>query len=106
MTTNQSPARSWQINVVIVLLILLVGAVAANVIKNTQANEQQQHQLTQWEYKVGSVAEGEFIQMINKLGAEGWDIISTRRINMPGDSGAAGYEVILRRPANAPGPRY
>lgn len=106
MTDNQSHARSWQINVIIALLIALLGFVAFGALKNIQANAEQQQQLIKWEYRVRTLTDVQLQEAINKLGEEGWEIVSMSRANILVNPPAPGYEIIFRRPANAPAPRY
>ena len=107
MIEKQSHARSWQINVVIALLILLLGAVISeSALKSGASLQQQQQQQIRWEYAVGIAQDGKLAETINKYGAEGWELVSARRGELSTKPQAAAYEIIVRRPSNAPKPQF
>jgi len=90
----KSPAyqgiSSSQGNIIIVLLILafiifpllrsFIGAVFPQ----------------RWEYNVVAVSDYTFTEDMNKLGSQGWEVVSARRA--AGQYESAKYEMILRRP--------
>lgn len=55
--------------------------------------------LPQWEYRVVAPSDGMFDTEMNRLGKEGWEVISARRATAAGDSNLVSYEVILKRHA-------
>ena len=52
-----------------------------------------------WEYKVVAPSDGEFLNTLNVLGAQGWELVHARRAMNQLDSGASQevYEMILKR---------
>ena len=109
MIEKQSHARSWQINVVIALLILLLGAVISESALKSGASlqqQQQQQQQIKWEYAVGIAQDGKLAETINNYSAQGWELVSARRGELTTNPQAAAYEIIVRRPSNAPKPQF
>jgi hypothetical protein len=108
MTEEQSPngVQAKQVNLVIALLVLLVAAAATHTWKSYQPQAQ-----IKWEYNVGSVADAELNEMINKLGAEGWELVFSRRASvgeidiMTNPKPEFRYEMIFRRPLPSSRPR-
>ena len=99
MTEEQSPAR-WQFNAVIGLLALVV---LLTIISIGQKWTEQPKAAPMWEYAIQKVADPAFNETMNRLGANGWELVSARRATS--DDLASNskpvfyYEVIFRRPA-------
>jgi ribosomal protein L37AE/L43A/nitrate reductase NapE component len=49
-----------------------------------------------WEYEVVAVSDYTFTEDMNKLGSQGWEVVSARRA--AGEFTSAKYEMILKRP--------
>ncbi len=84
---------AWElINIVLLLAILLV------LIANLFAINK--FQFTLWEYKIESVEDLVFDQVMQRMGSEGWELASARRALAGEDSSSRGiYECIFKRPA-------
>jgi hypothetical protein len=99
MTEEKTPAivQPWQINVVIALLTLLIIIAAAHAWKSYQIPPQ-----AKWEYMLGSESDATLNDTINKLGAEGWELVFARRAsgNLESAKPDFRYEMIFRRPVN------
>jgi hypothetical protein len=52
---------------------------------------------TRWEYRIEAPADRLFESEVNRLGAEGWELVSARRVASEDGSGAK-YELIFKRP--------
>ncbi len=52
--------------------------------------------MPKWEYKVESVPDTSFATTMNKLGAEGWEVVFARRARNSLDEFS--YEMIFKRP--------
>lgn len=50
-----------------------------------------------WEYMIVSPEDAEFTKAMDRLGADGWELVSARRATS-GSGGDASYEMILKRP--------
>ena len=53
---------------------------------------------TKWEYDIQAPKDASIVRDLNKLGQQGWEVVSARRATDAGSS-AASYEVILKRRA-------
>lgn len=51
---------------------------------------------TRWEYKLEAPSDIEFASEINKMGEDGWELVSARRATSISDK--ASYEMIFKRP--------
>jgi len=51
----------------------------------------------QWEYKVESLSDRAFETEVDRLGAEGWELVAARRV-APDEGPGAKYELIFKRP--------
>ena len=90
-TTPASQALPRQLTVLIVLAVLILAALLFLVFRAARTPE--------WRYMViappDQMLEGE----LNRVGAEGWEIVSARRATSgSGDYASAAYELILKRP--------
>lgn len=41
--------------------------------------------MAQWEYKVAAPIDAEFVERMNQLGGEGWEIVALRRVETTAD---------------------
>ena len=76
--------------VVVVLLLLLLGGLIANV-----AIALRQSHAPMWQYHIESVDDRSWDTSMIKLGIEGWELVSARRVE--GRDKEMKYEMILKR---------
>src|SRR5262245_48161002 len=90
--------------IVIGLLMLLLAAMMSLAWKAYQSPPSPT--AVKWEYHIASAPDPLVEDMMNKLGAEGWEVISARRATANVGSNVTGqYEIIFRRqilPTNPP----
>lgn len=88
--SESAQIKNWQVNIAILLLAALV------VISSFQALRDDQSAL-QWEYKIASAPDAAFTDEVNRLGADGWEIIFARRASSGEGKSEFNYEMIFRR---------
>ena len=81
--------------VVIILLLVLALALSAYTAFSPVAVKSATH----WEYMIEAIPDGSFEESINKLGAQGWELVSARRATSSvGENTEYSYEMIFKRP--------
>lgn len=85
-------AAERRLTVLVVLAVLILAALVFLVFRATRT--------PQWQYMVVAPPDQMLESEMNRLGAEGWEIISARRAT--GAYNTASYEMILKRPGEAP----
>lgn len=79
------PGTEYQCTIIILLLFAIIGVWPFSHFKP----------ISKWEYKIVSPSDAIFDTQVNKMGQEGWEIVSARRAT----SGfTTGYELICKRP--------
>ena len=88
-TKPLAPARAWQLNAIIALLVLLI---AVSLFHGYQPEDK-------WEYTIGNAPDKELNDAMNRLGADGWELVFARRANSGLDNTKPDfqYEMIFRR---------
>jgi hypothetical protein len=99
MTEEKAHFQPWQMNVVIILLAMLLGVALAHTRRSRQAPPQ-----VKYEYLISAEPDALINGAINKLGAQGWELVFARRASV-GDfdlrtnpTPEVRYEMIFRRP--------
>jgi hypothetical protein len=90
-------AQVWWIIVLLAVLVVgLASVIAARFTGSTLIPTQK------WEYKIASPNDLIFDIEVNKLGEQGWELVSARRATSgSGISSGASYEMIFKRPISA-----
>ncbi|HCO23337.1 hypothetical protein [Gimesia maris] len=84
-----SAARDSQSLIILVILVsLLLGVQIINLFLSSPTPQR-------WEYDIISPRDSVVVEKLNRLGAEGWDIVSARRAT--GYDNEASYEMLIRR---------
>lgn len=78
-------------------LALLIALIAALLLFHVVTWVVDRASPTQWEYKVESPSDRVFETEVDRLGAEGWELVTARRV-APDDGPGAKYELIFKRP--------
>lgn len=77
----------------VVLLFMILAVVSVSVLPP------EQEEMMLWEYEVIGVEDYEFDNLINEMGAKGWDLAFARRaLSGEGSYSRGVYEVIFKRP--------
>lgn len=93
-TSPESRFQSAQLTIIIVLLLILVGIAITQVYTGYQPPAQ-----VTYEYMLGSEPDATLKETINKLGAQGWELVFARRVvDSLGADAKGQYEMIFRRP--------
>lgn len=80
--------------VIIIALLLFIAGILAYKFLHKPDHPQR------FEYKIESITDKDFIDGVNKLGNDGWDLVFARRATSgEGYLSTASYEMIFKRPA-------
>lgn len=86
---NRSPATATQVGWLIALAVVGLVLVAAPVLFGSQEK---------WEYKVEAPSDYGLTEKLNRLGAQGWEVVSARRASDGSSySPTFSYEIIFKR---------
>jgi hypothetical protein len=84
-----------RLDVLIVLMLLVAVGLAYSLFGPSRHGK--------WQYAIVAPADPVIESELNRLGAEGWEIVGSRRATSgSGYSAMAAYELILKRPGSAP----
>lgn len=83
--------NKWQFGVITALLAAIAWAQAFPLLLPQRA-------APSWEYRIESVPDPQLIQMLDKWGSGGWDLVFARRALDDNSKGI--YELILKRPVS------
>jgi len=87
---DHQPRRRFSDIILVALLVVIVGLLSWNMFR-----------VEKWEYKIEAVNDLTFTTDINKLGADGWELVVARRASAgPVDTDAKpefSYEMIFKR---------
>lgn len=50
-----------------------------------------------WEYAIASPSDKAFERVIDRMGSQGWELVSSRRASSPGNGNEMNYEMIFKR---------
>lgn len=90
---DQVSASKSQVTIIVILLALFLALFSYNTFAPRPPKP-----ATQWEYRIQAIPDEHFEDSINKLGAQGWDLVFARRAsNVEGDAATFSYEVIFKR---------
>lgn len=87
-----SPVSSGHAVIALLLLFVLAAFTVWNVVRPTPQAEGR----TKWEYQIIAVPDEQIVETLNKLGAQGWEVVAARRAVSSSERTAA-YELILKR---------
>ena len=97
-TRSESRAVSTRLNVIALLLVLILLVSLGQTLLNRALPEQ-------WQYAIAAPNDEELEAVINKLGANGWELVSARRASDGSPSSPKmSYEMIFKKRGAAPEP--
>ena len=79
-------------------LTLLIALIAAILLFHVVTWVIDHASRTQWEYKIESPSDRVFETEVDRLGADGWELVTARRVAADDGGPGAKYELIFKRP--------
>lgn len=90
---NAETSTKWQLNIVIALLLVLLAVSGFQTWSVRRP-------APSWEYKIVAITDESFAGEIDKLGGQGWELVTARRASTVRGGEEFTYEMIFKRPAN------
>jgi hypothetical protein len=92
--SGPSPAGQGLIAAVLILLLLVT---ATGLYIHREVPES-------WQYMIAAPKDGEFQEVMDRLGAAGWELVFARRASESGVPSSMSYEMIFKKRGAAPAP--